>query len=298
LVVQFDPASGLCTDVVASKDAYASEQILATALFERAEPNDVFVADRHFATTQAFLQLASQGAYLLVREHLPQLVLQTLGKARKVGRVETGLVWEQPVELTDKQSGQTIRVRRITIKLDQPTENGDTEIRLLTNLPKRVSTLKVARLYRKRWTIESHIDVIKNDLHGEIESLGKPSAAIFALCMSMVAANALAVVKRAIEAEHGDALAQQLSGYYLADEIAGNYRAIDALLEQPELDRLAVQAPQAFWRWCRHTARHIRPAAFTAQPRGPKLMPPKRASGKRRHHYSTQRLLEPEKNRC
>jgi hypothetical protein len=297
-VVQFDPASRLCVDAVASKDAYASEQTLAETLYERAESHDLFVADRHFCTTKAFLNLARRGAYLVVREHAPQLILQTLVKARKVGRVETGVVYEQPVELTDKQSGETIRVRRILLKLDQPTESGDTEIRLLTNLPPRNGAKKIARLYRERWTIELHFDVIKNHLHGEIESLGQPSAAIFVLCLSMVAANALAIVQRAIEITHGREAFERLSGYYLADEIAGNYRAVDVLLQQSELDHLTQQTPKAFWRWCLQIAKQIRPAAFSTQPRGPKLPPPKRASGKQRHHYSTQRLLEEAKTQC
>lgn len=61
------------------------------------------------------------------------------------------------------------------IKLDQETESGDTEVRLLTNLPGRVNALKIARLYRERWSIELHSDFIKNHLQGEIASLGQPT---------------------------------------------------------------------------------------------------------------------------
>lgn len=290
-VVQFDPTSELCLEATCSRDAYASEQHLAEAMYERAKPGDLFVADRHFATTKAFLKLQQRGAYLLVREHLPQLILNPQGKLRKVGRCETGVVWEQPVELTDKQSGETIRVRRIVIKLDNPTEKGDTEIRLLTYLPKRIGALKIARLYRQRWTIETHFDFLKNHLQGQIESLGKPAAAIFALCMSMVAANALAVVKAAVRITHGPEKFDKLSGYYLADEIAGNYRAVRVLMTQTELDGLVTKKPKAFWNWCLSVAAQIRVDAFYSHPRGPKRPRPKRASGKHRHHYSTQRLL-------
>ena len=294
-VVQFDPATELCLQATCSRDAYASEQTLAEAMYEGANPGDLFVADRHFATTKAFLKLQKQRAYLLVREHLPQLILKPQGKLRKIGRCATGMVWEQPVELTDKQSGQTIRVRRIVVKLDSPTDNGDTEIRLLTNLPKRIGAVKIAMLYRQRWTIESHFDFLKNHLQGQIESLGKPAAAIFALCMSMVAANALAVVKAALKLTHGPEEFDKLSGYYLADEIAGNYRAVDVLMTQSELNRLAAKKPKPFWKWCLSVANQIRIDAFRSHPRGPKRPRPKRASGKHRHHYSTQRLLAGEK---
>lgn len=298
LVVQFDLATGLCVDAAAAQDAYASEQLLAQTLYERAEPNDVEVCDRHFSTTQAFLQLRNRKAFLLVREHLPQLILRAVGRSKKVGRVETGVVYEQAVELTVGRTGETIRVRRLVIKLDQPTESGDTEIRLLTNLPARVSALKIARLYRQRWSIELHFDLLKNHLQGEIASLGQPCAAIFALCLSMVAANALAVVQRAIAMAHGEDVTNELSGYYLADEIAGNYRAVDVLLESEDWDRLTAQSTSSFWSWCLRIAKQIRPAAFATHPRGPKQPRTRRASGKHRHHYSTHRLLQETKKQC
>lgn len=298
LVAQFDLATGLCVDAVAAQDASASEQLLAQTLYERAEPNDLLVCDRHFSTTQAFLQLRQRKAFLLVREHIPQLILRPLGRIKKVGRVETGVVFEQAVELTDGCTGEMIRVRRVVIKLDQPTENGDTEIRLLTNLPIRVKALKIARLYRQRWSIELHFDLLKNHFQGEIVSLGQPCAAIFALCLSMVAANALAVVQRALALTQGKDVTDGLSGYYLADEIAGNYRAVDVLVQPTEWDQLVSRSAKSFWSWCLRMATQIRPAAFAAHPRGPKRPLPKRTSGKQRHHYSTHRLLQEAKKRC
>jgi hypothetical protein len=298
LIVQFDLATKLCVDAVASQDAYASEQKLAQVLYERAAPNDLQVCDRHFSTTQAFLALRQRQAFLLVREHLPQLILRTLGRAKKVGRVETGLVYEQAVELTDGKTGVTIQVRRIAIKLDQPTESGDTDIHLLTNLPVRVSALKIARLYRQRWSIELHFDLLKNHLQGEIVALGQPCAAIFALCLSIVAANALAVVRRALALAHGESVTDGLSGYYLADEIAGNYRAVDVIVPPADWDSLATSSISSFWRWCIRMAKQIRLTAFKTHPRGPKYRRPRGASGKQRHHYATYRLLQDAKKQC
>jgi Transposase DDE domain len=298
LVAVFDPATGLCVDATANEDAYASEQLMAEPLLEQAQANDLFVADRHYSVCRLFLRVQDRDANFVIREHAPQLIVKALGKARRIGRIETGVVWEQPVEVTDGKTGRCLKLRRVIVKLDEPTEKGESEIRLLTNLPARVNAKKIARLYRQRWTIERYFDFIKNHLHGQVESLGQPRAAIFALCMSIVAGNALAVVKQAIRSTHGEAEADKLSGYYLADEIAGNYRAIDALLPQCELDDLATRSAKRFWNWCRRVARQIRPQAFYTNPRGPKRPPPKRASGKRRHHYSTHRLLEECKMRC
>ena len=57
-----------------------------------------------------------------------------MGPQKKVGRVETGVVFEQAVEMEDEQ-GRRMRLRRIELQLEEPTEEGDTCIRLLTNVP-------------------------------------------------------------------------------------------------------------------------------------------------------------------
>jgi len=41
--------------------------------------------------------------------------------------------------------------RRITVHLYEPTRDGDTEIHLVSNLPKRVAATSLANLYRDRW---------------------------------------------------------------------------------------------------------------------------------------------------
>lgn len=297
LVVLFDPAWKMCVDAQAAEDAYASEQRLAEPFFAQAQPKEVLVGDRHYCVARLFLQAADRKASFVIREHAPQLILQELGPARRVGRVETGVVWEQPVEVTDGANGRLLTLRRVMVRLDEPTEQGEMEIRLLTNLPARVRAKKIARLYRRRWDIERHFDVIKNHLQGQVDSLGQPRASIFAMCLSMVAGNALAVVQEALSSIHGAEEVEKLSGYYLADEIAGNYRAVSALLDPSELAELSERSAKRFWTWCRSVARQIRLPAFSAHPRGPKKPPPKKASGKHRHHYSTYRLLK-EQNQC
>jgi hypothetical protein len=73
---------------------------------------------------------------------------------RAVGRIETGHVAEQRVQVRDAQGGIHL-FRRIQVKLDQATRDGDRVLYLLTNLPvRKASAKRVARLYRKRWTLE------------------------------------------------------------------------------------------------------------------------------------------------
>ena len=58
------------------------------------------------------------------------------------------------MEITDPTTGNIMTVRRITVKLNQPTRDGDTQLHILTNLPPRAADAwTVADLYRKRWTI-------------------------------------------------------------------------------------------------------------------------------------------------
>ncbi|HMB05679.1 MAG TPA: hypothetical protein VKP69_18330, partial [Isosphaeraceae bacterium] len=66
-----------------------------------------------------------------------------------------------------------------------------------------ISALRIGKLYRDRWSIEHHFALVKKVLRGEIESLGRPRAALFVLCLSLGAGNALAVVKQALRPTHG-----------------------------------------------------------------------------------------------
>src|SRR4029077_8131656 len=99
--------------------------------------------------------------------------------------------------------GQVLVVRRVTVELDQPTRDGDTEIHILTNLPlKDAPAVKVAELYRRRWTIEGLFLEVEQTLACEVKTLAYPKAALFAFCVGLLAANAVAVLKAALRAVH------------------------------------------------------------------------------------------------
>jgi IS4 transposase len=77
----------------------------------------------------------------------------------KCGKTETGTIYEQTVQATDPETGATLLLRRIEIRLFEKTRDGERVIGLLTNLPDTVSAMVIAEIYRKRWTIEiSHPD--------------------------------------------------------------------------------------------------------------------------------------------
>jgi IS4 transposase len=88
----------------------------------------------------------------VIRQHRG-LPYQILPELHPVGTSATGEVFEQPIELVWED--QRIKLRRIVVKLNQPTRAGDSEIAILTSLPATVaSAIEVAQLYRNRWTIE------------------------------------------------------------------------------------------------------------------------------------------------
>ncbi|MGT2455307.1 hypothetical protein ACU4GI_19460 [Cupriavidus basilensis] len=51
-----------------------------------------------------------------------------------MGRVETGTAYEQAVSIQDESNAPLV-LRRIELRLDHATEDGDTVVHLLTNLP-------------------------------------------------------------------------------------------------------------------------------------------------------------------
>jgi Transposase DDE domain len=295
-VAAYDLATGLVVDAVASEDAYTSERELVRALLLIAVVNQLFVADRNFCTTKILFRIMDRDAFFVIRQHLG-LRWHPLKEAKAIGRVETGAVWEQPIEVEDTDSGERRRMRRIILVLDTPTDEGDTEIVLLSNL-KGICPLRICTLYRDRWTIERHFALVKTVLHGEIEGLGRPRAALFAMGMALVAANALAVVKQALRVTHGEEEFEKLSGYSLADEVAGNYRAVDVLVAEAEWSALRAEPAERFWGWCRGVASQVRTRGLHKHPRGPKRPQPPRASGKDRPHYATYRLLQEENSKC
>ena len=295
-VVAYDLATGLVIDAVAGEDAYTSERELVRALLMTAGSDQLFVADRHYCTTEILFSVMDRRASFVIRQH-ENLRWRPRKEARAVGRVATGEVWEQPIEVEDTDSGECRRMRRIVLKLDTPTDEGETEVVLLSNL-EGVDALRICALYRQRWTIERHFALVKTVLHGEVEGLGRPRAALFAMGMALVAANALSVVKQALRVTHGPEEFEKLSGYYLADEVAGNYRAVDVLVAEAEWRALGAEPAAGFWGWCLGVASRVRTRGLHKHPRGSKKPQPPRASGKDRHHYSTYRLLQEDNSKC
>jgi IS4 transposase len=184
-LVVYDPEDDMVVDMIPWEDAHAQERAMTESLLERAQAGDLNIADRNFCTRRFLAGWHERECGFVVREHGSTPSPKTLGKRRRIGRIETGMVYEQKVWIEDN-AGQPLVLRRVELDLDEPTEEGDTAIRMLTNLPKSGFTAqKVAQLYRRRWGIENMFQRLESVLKSEISSLGHPRAALLERMKSM-----------------------------------------------------------------------------------------------------------------
>lgn len=269
-LVVFDPDADLVVDLLPCEDAFTSERTLLDALLATMKPGELWIGDRNFCTRRAIEKIDGQGVAFLFREHGVTNPTPA-GRRRKVGRVETGVVYEQLVDVP-LESGRMLRIRRIELLLDVPTEDGDTIIRLLTNLPDEIDALTVARLYRQRWSIEGMFGRLEAALHSEVGTLGHPRAALLAFATAVVAYNLLSVIQAAIAAAHDlKATGIELSTYHIADDVKAYYAGMMVALPAGSCwSELAAQEPAALAQTLRDIATHLDPATLRKHPRGPK----------------------------
>jgi hypothetical protein len=203
------------------------------------------------------------------------------------------VVYEQKVQVSDPDSGKNLTLRRIELRLRQKTRDGERTMAVLTNLPKKVSALQIANLYRERWTIEKHFQFLTQSLHCGVSGLGQPRAALFAFAMALVAANALAVVRGTLRSVHGVAAEAEVSGDYLADEVAGDYRTVMKYLPPREWLGWKSLPTLAMAKLLCAIAQHVRLKGLTRSQRGPKKPPQEKPVYDKKHkHYSTARLQQ------
>lgn len=292
-LVVLDPARMLMIDVFPCEDGHAQERSLLPQVLPTVQANDLWIADRNFCTTDFLFGIAARSAKFIIRQHRQTLRCELLGSPRKIGRCATGVIYEQKVRLWDAK-GHGKDVRRVTIKLKEPTRDGDTEIHLLTNLPPRDANARaVANLYLRRWTVENAFQELGQALHSEINTLGYPKAALLCFCVAILTYNAVSVVKSAMAAVHGPkAERRSISGYYLAGELAAAYHGMVIAVPSEEWTRhFGSLSAQELARILKALAAKVRPDRFRKNVRGPKKPRPKRSSGKRHPHVSTARIL-------
>jgi Transposase DDE domain len=289
-----EPSWMLITEVLPWEDAYAQERALLDHIVAKVRARDLWVADRNFCVQRFLLQIAARGGFFIIREHA-QFGWNSRTRLRRKGRTATGTVLEQRIWFTD-DDGELHSLRRVVLRLDEATREGETEIVLLTNLPDEVRAPTVAEVYRKRWTIEGAFHELTETLACEVDTLCYPKAALFAFCVAVVAYNLQSMLKGALRAVHGAQKVQEdVSAYYLADEIAGVYRGMMIAIPAPHWQQFRTLSVQQFAAALRELAGKVDLARLQKARSGPKKPRPKRRYSKKRPHVSTFRILQARK---
>ena len=294
----YEPALGLVSDLVLCENAHTQERALLIQLLPRVQANDLWVADRNFCTTKFVFGVKRQQGFFLLRQHRTNLPCQRKGR-RRIGETETGVVYEQGVVVTDPETVEQLTLRRIELKLFEKTRDGERTLALLTNLPYTVSALTIAETYRLRWTIETHFQFLTQSLHCEVKGLGKPRASLLMFAMALMAGNVLALVRGSMREAHGADVAAEVSGYYLANEVAGDYRTLMKYIPSDQWSGWRILEPAAFARLVTAIAANVPCESLTSHKRGPKKKLDQRPVYSKKHkHYSTARLLKEAKESC
>lgn len=286
----YDQRHDLVTDVFINPDAYDNERVLLDDVLRSVRARDLWIADSNFCTLKFLFGIDVARARFVIRQH-GTLVGQPRGSRKYCGRTETGRVYEQELELNYK--GQTKVVRRVTLVLDQPTRDGDQEIHILSNLtPKEATAVQVAELYRKRWTIEGRFYELAQTLNGEPNTLGYPKAVLFAFCLALVASNAMALIRASLRQVHGPEVVDELSRYYMANEVRDTYVGMMVALPPSKWVQFQGLSVAQLADLLREIAAEVRPERYRKARRGPKRPPTPKDQYKNGGHVATQRLIE------
>lgn len=173
-LVVLEPETGLAVQMVGCEDGHAQERSLLDPVLAAVSSRDVYIADRNFCTLGFLLGVAERDGFFVIRQHA-HLPIESAGTLRQRGRTESGVLLEQRITLRQEARNsrrqratsaevaaqvegapgeRTLSARRIVIRLDAPTRDGDTELAIITNLPTTAaSAAVVAGLYSRRWTI-------------------------------------------------------------------------------------------------------------------------------------------------
>lgn len=289
LVVR-DDRTGLLTDLIACEDAYAQERSLVGRVLECVGPGQLWVADRNFAVDALFEGIAARRSWYVIRYHRGTRLHERTPLAA-AGAGATGAVFEQRVRV-----GKTA-CRSVVLRLDRPTADGDTEVRLLTNLSaEQAAAGAVADAYRRRWRIEGSFLELTTSLRCEVDTLGYPKAALLGFALAVCACNALRVVTGALEQAEGPppdppAGRWEASSYAVAVELRVAYDGLAVTVPARVWDVFAAWPAAELAAWLVGVARAADRGRYRKSRRGPKKPVERVKAGRQAAHRSTARLL-------
>jgi Transposase DDE domain len=285
----YAPAQQVIRQVILEEDAYTQERACLDRL--HIEAGEIWIADRNFCVRSFLFRVHRAQSTFLIRWHGSSCPFQESEPLHRAAKTKRGVL-QQHVWLEDPTSGEWLQVRRLVLPLQEPTRNGDTELILITDLPDTVEADDLCDVYRDRWQIEVHYQRLTEQLHCEPSGLDYPRAALFAFAMSVTAANALAVVQKALQAQHGEEAMRELSYYQVVLEIAQTWKGMAIVMPTEKWAFVRNFTLEKLAAWLEYVSRLVPIDHFRRSRRGPKKPQPKRQSGKRHQHVSNKRLLD------
>ncbi len=185
-----------------------------------------------------------------------------------------------------------IHCRRIVLQLYKPTRDGEKEICILSNLPPEISDAQIAKMYQRRWNIETLFQTVTENFNGEIKTLAYPKAALFSYSMALVTYNILATIKYILSVVHGwGKIESGISDYYLVDEIKGTYRGMIIAVPKDDWQLISRLEINSLVEWLKFLASNVYDQGFRKTPRTEKKPKPPLIKDPKRPHISTARLL-------
>jgi hypothetical protein len=143
-----------------------------------------------------------------------------------------------------------------------------------------------------RIACETAFQELEATLNGEVNTLGYPKAALLAFSVALVAYNVLSTLKGALRAVHGEkVVAEDVSGYYVADEIRMTQRGMMIAIPEDEWVVFHDLAPRELAGVLVRLAAAVRLPKYRKHPRGPKKPKPQKQSGAKIKHVSTAKIL-------
>jgi IS4 transposase len=290
-LVVLDPENRLAVDIFPCEDGHAQERRLFNAVLETVRACQLWIADRNMCTLGFLFGIAQREAAFVIREH-QNLPWRAISELKSIQTVESGELLEQEIEI--EQDGACLTVRRVVLRLIKPTRHDEKEMAFLTNLPSAVATAAVvSQLYRERWQIETLFLTVTMNFEGEINTLAYPKAALFSFSLALVTYNILAVIKASLASVHGvEKVNEELSDYYVVDEIQGTYRGMMIAIPSEYWQSLGQMTLTDFVAELKELAAKVNLKRFLKQPRKKKkIQQPKRVSDPKHPHVSTAKLL-------
>jgi hypothetical protein len=290
VVARFDLQSGLFDQAYLLEDGHAQESSVLDRAIEDVAAKDLILADRHFCIVSFLLKLAARCGFFLIRQH-GRLKGELLGKRRKIGQIDSGVVYEQAMKISEGE--QTLVLRRVTVELHEPTRDGDLELHVLSNVPATdADACQLAQMYRQRWEIENAFYVLTTTLVCEMKTNCYPRCALLLFCTAMLAYNCRQVLLGSLYAEHAQEDVEQMSQYRVAlDTVAPMEGMLTAINEQ-EWAALTPRDLGGVASFLRAVSQRVNVRSYRKSVRGPKTPPLKRKRCRAGTHVSTHKLLQ------